>query len=93
MESAGMFISRAQWPHTISDIVNSLDGVWGLVGATGINGNLYRLERSLKEPLVYTLTEYQGENENIVLNKSTYTGQQKDAAVNQMARALGFQIN
>ncbi|MBK7838912.1 MAG: hypothetical protein IPJ49_14785 [Candidatus Obscuribacter sp.] len=58
-----MQITRAQWPHTVDDIVKALDGVWGLCGAHGTNGNLYRLERSLHEPVIYTLTEYRGEDE------------------------------
>lgn len=93
MESVGMLVSRPQWPHTVSDIINSLDGVWGLVGATGVNGNLYRLERSLKEPLTYTLTEYQGENESQVIGKVTFSAEQKDEAIKQISQALGFDIS
>ncbi len=57
---------RAQWPHTIDDIVKALDGVWGVVGATSESGTLYRLERTLKEPTVYTLTEYVGSDETAI---------------------------
>ncbi len=88
-----MLTTRPQWPHTMSDITNSLDGIWGLVGATGTNGNLYRLERSLHEPLTYTLIEYAGNNENQVVKKKTFTAKDKDEAVNEFATALGFETN
>ena len=84
---------RAQWPHTVADIVKSLDGIWGLVGATAVSGNLLRLERSLQEPTTYTLTEYEGESEANVVNKVTYTANQKSQAVAEFARLLGFSDN
>lgn len=90
-DSASMkIITRAQWPHTIDDIRKSLDGVWGLVGATGENGNLFRLERSLKEPIVYRLTEYKGGDEEVVLSSKVYEAAQKDEAVKDFAQLLGF---
>ena len=52
--------TRPQWPHTVEDIVKALDGVWGVVGALDVNGNLLRLERSISAPVSYTLTEYEG---------------------------------
>jgi hypothetical protein len=85
-------LMRAQWPHTVEDILKSLDGVWGLVGATGENGNLYRLERSLHEPLVYTLSEYRGNEESEILKKETFDASAKDAAVKAFAKALGFTV-
>ena len=85
-----MITTRAQWPHTIEDIKMSLDGIWGLVGATGVNGNLYRLERSLHEPLLYTLTEYEGNDEASMLNKKTFGAAEREAAVNEFAHAIGF---
>lgn len=85
-----MITTRPQWPHTVDDIVNSLEGIWGLVGATGTNGNLYRLERSLHQPLVYTLTEYKGNEEIEVLNKRVYEAAQKDEAIKDFAAKLGF---
>lgn len=88
-----MLSTRAQWPHTIDDITNSLDGIWGLVGATGVNNNLYRLERSLHQPLTYTLTEYEGTDEGKVLRKKTFQCQEKDTAINEFAGALGFHTN
>ncbi len=84
--------TRPQWPHTVEDIVNSLEGVWGLVGATGSNGNLLRLERSLHEPLVYTMTEYKGNDEADVINRQTFDAGKRDEAINTFARAIGFQI-
>ncbi|MFN8655359.1 MAG: hypothetical protein U0105_03390 [Candidatus Obscuribacterales bacterium] len=87
-----MAIMRPQWPHTLEDIVKSLDGTWGLVGATGTDGNLLKLERSLNEPLVYTLTEYEGEDEAKVLRTRTFPGDQKKAAVQEFARLLGFAV-
>ncbi len=83
-------ISRAEWPHTIDDIRKSLDGVWGLVGAQGVNGNLFRLERSLKEPAHYKLTEYQGTREEQVLATQTYDEAHKEQAVQDFAHHLGF---
>ena len=83
---------RAQWPHSMDDITKSLDGVWGLVGATGVNGNLLRLERSLHEPVVYVVTEYNGADESDVKDKQTYPPEQRDQAVAQFARAIGFEI-
>jgi hypothetical protein len=83
---------RPQWPHTVEDIVKSLDGIWGLVGATSESGNLLRLERSLHEPLVYTLTEYEGQDEAKVVRKQTFPGEDKKAAVQEFARLLGFSV-
>jgi len=83
-------ITRAQWPHTVDDIRKSLDGVWGLVGATGENGNLFRLERSLKEPAAYKLTEYKGSDEEVVLSSKVYEAAQKEEAVKDFALYLGF---
>lgn len=85
-----MVAIRAQWPHTVEDIVKSLDGIWGLVGATGVNGNLFRLERSLHEPLVYTLTEYEGNDESKVASKKTYSADRKQEAVAQFAQSIGL---
>jgi hypothetical protein len=85
-----MLTTRAQWPHTIDDIRNSLDGIWGLVGATATNGNLMRLERSLHQPLIYTVTEYQGTDESKVVRKKTFSAEQKDEAVSEFACAIGF---
>lgn len=84
---------RPQWPHTISDIVNSLDGIWGLVGATGTNGNLFRLERSLHEPLTYTFTEYRGQDESDIVRRQLYGPEQRDAVIKEFAQAIGFQIS
>lgn len=89
-EDLQVITTRPQWPHTVDDIVNSLEGIWGLVGATGTNGNLYRLERSLHQPLVYTLTEYKGNEETEVLNKRVYEATQKDEAIKDFAAKLGF---
>lgn len=88
-----MMKERPQWPHTIDDVVNSLEGVWGLVGATGINGNLFRLERSLHQPLVYTLTEYEGSEEEKVIRKRTFDANERDEAVNEFAQAIGFELS
>lgn len=85
-----MVLMRSQWPHTVADIVKSLDGVWGLVGATDTQGNLIRLERSLHEPLIYKLTEYDGVSEDKKLKEQTYQADQKEEAVKQFAKALGF---
>ncbi len=82
---------RAQWPHTVEDIERSLDGVWGLVGATGTNGNLYRLERSLFEPVQFTVTEYNGSDESDIKEKRTFAGPQRQQAIQQFARAIGFE--
>ena len=83
---------RAQWPHTLEDIEKSLNGVWGLVGATGVNGNLYRLERSLNEPVVFTVTEYNGADEGDIKEKQTYSADQRSQAVAQFAKAIGFDL-
>ncbi len=83
---------RAQWPHTMDDINKSLDGVWGLVGATGVNGNLHRLERSLHEPIVYIVTEYNGADEGDIKDKQTYPPDLRDQAVASFARAIGFTV-
>ena len=85
-----MIKTRAQWPHSIEDITNSLDGIWGLVGAQGTNGNLVRLERSLHQPLTYTLSEFEGHDETKVVRKKTYTVNEKMAAITEFAQALGF---
>lgn len=89
-----MLSIRAQWPHTVDDIVKALDGVWGVVGATGNNGNLYRLERSLKPPTTYTFTEYRGEDEADVISQKTFENgeQDRDAAIKEFARAIGFEV-
>ncbi len=85
-----MVTMRAQWPHTVDDIIKSLDGIWGLVGAEGSTGNLLRLERSLHEPLVYTLTEYEGGDESKVLRKQTFAAADKMQAVAEFAQAIGL---
>lgn len=85
-------LMRPQWPHTVEDITKSLDGVWGLVGATGANGNLFRLERSLHEPLVYTLTEYKGNEESDVIRKEVYDSAKREQAVKEFAKAIGFTV-
>ena len=87
-----MMTVRAQWPHTLEDVYKSLDGIWGLVGATGTNGNLYRLERSLKAPVNYTVTEYNGNDESDVIAKQTYTQENRDDAVRDFASAIGFSL-
>ena len=83
---------RAQWPHSMEDIHKSLDGIWGLVGATGTNGNLYRLERSLKEPLVFTVTEYNGADEADIKDKQIFQNEQRSEAIALFARAIGFDL-
>lgn len=85
-------ITRAQWPHTVQDIVKALDGVWGLCGAHGINGNLYRLERSLHEPVLYTFTEYRGEDESDIVKREEYALEERQTAINKFAVALGFKV-
>jgi len=85
--------TRPQWPHTIDDIVNSLEGIWGLVGATGTAGNLLRLERSLHEPLVYTITEYKGNEESEIVAKTTFAADRRDEAVREFAKAIGFELS
>ncbi|MBZ0185031.1 MAG: hypothetical protein K8F91_02175 [Candidatus Obscuribacterales bacterium] len=87
-----MITFRAQWPHTIDDIIKALDGVWGVVGATGTNSNLYRLERSLKEPTIYMFTQYQGDNEANIIEKKTFEAAKKQVAVDAFARAIGFPL-
>jgi len=85
-----MIVTRAQWPHTMEDIVKALDGVWGLIGADGVNGNLYRLEKSLHEPIVYTLTEYRGADESDIVRREEYPGDDRISAINVFAAAIGF---
>jgi len=85
-----MIITRAQWPHTIDDIHKALDGVWGLIGATGTNGNLYRLERSLHEPVLYTLTEYRLSDESDIVRREEYAETEKQTAISAFASAIGF---
>ena len=81
---------RAQWPHTVNDIIKALDGVWGVVGAIALSGNMLRLERSLKEPLTYKFVEYSGTDESKPLRELSYTGDQKEQAVSEFSRLLGF---
>ncbi len=85
-------IRRAEWPHTIDDILKSLEGVWGVVGAKGINGNLYRIEKSLKEPFTYTVIQYEGESEVDIVSRQEFQSDQREAAVNMFAKAIGFEI-
>ena len=83
-------ISRPEWPHTVDDIRKSLDGVWGLVGAIGTNGNLFRLERSLYQPFNFKLTEYEGTQEEQILTTKMYDENCKEQAVQDFAAKLGF---
>ena len=85
-----MIITRAQWPHTIDDIHKALDGVWGLIGATGLNGNLYRLERSLHEPVLYILTEYRLSDESDIVRREEHAEGEKQVAIAAFAKAIGF---
>ena len=84
--------TRPQWPHTLEDIVNSLDGIWGLVGANGANGNLFRLERSLHEPLTYSMTEYRGQDETDIVRRQMYSAAERDEALKEFATAIGFEL-
>jgi len=77
----------------LEDVTNSLDGIWGLVGASGSNGNLYRLERSLHEPLTYTLSEYRGEDESDIVRRQMYGVDQREEAIKEFAQAIGFEIS
>jgi hypothetical protein len=86
-------LTRPQWPHSIDDILKSLDGIWGLVGATSTTGNLIRLERSLQPPTEYTLTEFEGEDQEKVVKETKYSADQKGFAVGEFARLLGFGDN
>ncbi len=85
-----MAVIRAQWPHTIDDIVKALDGVWGVVGAIAVSGNLMRLERSLKAPLTYKFIEYKGTDENSPIRELSFSAEEKNAAVSEMSNLLGF---
>ncbi|HEY9792317.1 MAG TPA: hypothetical protein V6D22_18085 [Candidatus Obscuribacterales bacterium] len=85
-----MYITRPQWPHTVDDIVKSLDGIWGVVGATDTQGNVIRLERSMSEPTTYVLTQYKGQDESDIIDKKSYTAEQKSDAVRLFASKLGF---
>jgi hypothetical protein len=89
--SLGLTI-RAQWPHSIEDIEKSLDGIWGLVGATSAGGDLYRLERSLSEPYVFTVTEYNGVDEADIKSKQTFEAVKRSEAIALFARAIGFDV-
>ena len=85
-----MITTRAQWPHTLEDIEKSLDGIWGLVGATSTSGNLIRLERSLHQPLEYTLTEYEGQDESKICRKQTFQQNEREEAIKEFAKSIGF---
>ncbi len=82
--------TRVQWPRTIEEIEESLDGIWGLVGATSVNGNLWHLERSLHQPLIYTVTEYFGLDENKTVAKHSFPEENKGEAVYFFAQSIGF---
>jgi hypothetical protein len=86
-----MSVIRPQWPHTVDDIVKALDGVWGVVGAIAVSGNNIRLERSLKAPLTYKFVEYKGSDETSPLRELSYTAEEKDAAIGEFAKLLGFE--
>lgn len=85
-----MPVIRSQWPHTVDDIVKALDGVWGVVGAISQSGNMLKLERSFSKPTVYKFVEYDGNNEARPLNEKTFSEEEKDEAINQFAKLLGF---
>ena len=85
-----MIVTRAKWPHTMQDVIKNLNGTWGVVGADGTNGNLFRLERSLHEPLVYTLTEYRQADEKDVVRREEYAQQDRDKVLEQFAKAIGL---
>jgi len=63
-----------------------------VVGATGNNGNLFRLERSMKPPTTYTLTEYKGDDESAVLSQNVFDESSRGEAINTFARAIGFEV-
>lgn len=85
-----MPVVRPQWPHTVDDIIKALDGVWGVVGAIASSGNMLRLERSLKAPLTYKFVEYKGSDEQSPLRELSFSAEEKDAAVAEFAKLLGF---
>lgn len=81
---------RPQWPHTVDDIIKALDGVWGVVGAISVKGNMIRLERSMKAPLSYKFIEYKGPDDSSPLRTVDYSAEQKSEAVSEFATLLGF---
>lgn len=85
-----MPVIRAQWPHTVDDIVKALDGVWGVVAAMSVSGNKLHLERSFKTPFTYRFVEFKGTDENIVLRECAYATEAKNEAVTEFAKLLGF---
>ena len=44
----------------------------------------------MHQPLTYTITEYEGNDESKVVRKQTYAGDKKEEAVDEFARAIGF---
>ncbi len=87
-----MMIERATWPHTISDIYKALDNIWGVVGAYDLHNNLMRLEKSISSPITYILTSFEGNNEKKITKTESYAESQKDQAVNDFAKAIGFTL-
>lgn len=85
-----MVIMRPQWPHTVDDIIKAVDGIWGVVGAIGTSGNLLRLERSLKEPTTYVITEYHGQDESRPIREEKFDSDGRDKAIKEFASQLGF---
>lgn len=83
-------VVRPQWPHTVDDIIKALDGVWGVVGAIATSGNMIRLERSMKAPLTYKFIEYKGNDDGNPLREINYNAEQKNEAVGEFAKLLGF---
>ncbi len=70
--------------HTVDDIVNSLDGIWGLVGATrGTEGNLLRLEEEprTETPCDTRLPNTMATTKQHVLHKQTFQATEKIDAI------------
>jgi hypothetical protein len=85
-----MSATRSQWPHTVDDIEKALDGVWGVVSAIALSGNLLRLERSLSAPVTYKFFEFRGTDEKCPIRQLSFPAAERDAAIGEFARLIGL---
>ncbi len=83
-------MERATWPHTVKDIYNALDHIWGVVGAYDQDNNLLRLEKSIQSPITYKVIRFSGCNEKQILSTNTYPEAEIEAAIKDFAQGIGF---
>lgn len=76
---------RAHFPHSLGDIINAVDGPFGLIVGDNADGSIWILKRGRKEP-GYTLTHFADAARSSVLETRQIAD--RVAAINAMSTAI-----